>query len=479
MKDNVKSSNTSKLYHWSIKPARRKVRAMAIGPWNRIETEIRKTLAQDRAPAILIDSFLRNARLVHEGVTGLISEESIEPVDRLPDFDGLPAPPPGIAQELLRQSVMIKLNGGLGTSMGLERAKSLLPVKQGLCFLDIIARQVLHLRHKYGIRMPLVLMTSFSTDRDTLDALSVYPDLTAGLPLTFRQHRVPKLLADSLLPADSPADPEKAWCPPGHGDLYAALITSGILDKLVEQGFRFAFVSNADNLGAVMDAAIPCFMAGQDVPFLMEVADRTEADRKGGHLARDRASGRLLLRESAQCPDNAQDQFQDIRRYRYFNTNNVWIDLRALQNLVTATGAVPACSLIINRKTLDPRDEKSPAVLQLETAMGSAISSFAGAAALRVPKTRFAPVKTTDELLGLWSDAFVLTEDFHIQLAPARAAMGPPVVKLDPKYYRKIDDFKKRFPHGAPSLIKCRSLTVQGDHTFRADQVVEGDLFVS
>jgi len=363
--------------------------------------------------------------------------------------------------------------------MGIERAKSLLPVKQDLSFLDIMARQVLHLRRKHGIKMPLLLMTSFSTDRDTLEALSVYPDLPAGLPLTFLQHRVPKLMADSLLPARSSTDPEKCWCPPGHGDLYAALITSGILDQLVAQGFRFAFVSNADNLGATMDASIPRFMAKQNIPFLMEVADRTEADRKGGHLARDRASGRLILRESAQCPPDAQEQFQNIQRYRYFNTNNLWIDLLALKKLVTGTGAVPACSLIINRKTLDPRDEKSPDVLQLETAMGSAISSFEGAAALRVPKSRFAPVKTTDELLGLWSDAFVLTEDFHIELAPARAAMGPPVVKLDPKYYKKIDDFKKRFPQGAPSLIKCRRLQVQGDHTFFPDQIFEGDLLVS
>jgi len=448
---------------------------MTSGPWNQIEASIRKALADDHAPDMLADSFVRNARLVHGGINGLIPEHAIEPVETIPDFAGLPAPASGVAQEILRQSIMIKLNGGLGTSMGLERAKSLLPVKQDLSFLDIIARQVLHLRRKHRIKMPLLLMTSFSTDLDTIHALEAYPDLPAGLPLTFLQHRVPKLMADSLLPAQASTDPDKCWCPPGHGDLYAALITSGILDKLVAQGFRFAFVSNADNLGAVMDAAIPCFMAQQDIPFLMEVADRTEADRKGGHLARDRASGRLLLRESAQCPPDAQEPFQDIQRYRFFNTNNVWIDLHALKKLVDGTGAVPSCSLIINRKTLDPRDEKSPAVLQLETAMGSAISSFAGATALRVPKTRFAPVKTTDELLGLWSDAFVLTGDFHIELAPSRIKLGPPVVKLDSRYYKKIDDFKKRFPQGAPSLIQCRSLTVQGDHTFRPDQSFSGD----
>ncbi len=447
--------------------------------WPVIEDRIRAVLDADGAQPMLTESFLRHTKLVHEGTTGLIYEADIGPVGTLPDFERLARPASDEAREALRQTVMIKLNGGLGTSMGLEKAKSLLPVKQGLSFLDIIARQVLQLRKKHGIAMPLLLMTSFSTDHDTIEALGVYPDLPAGLPLTFRQHRVPKLLADSLMPATSPADPEKAWCPPGHGDLYAALITSGILEQLIARGFRFAFVSNSDNLGAVMDEAIPVFMARERIPFLVEVADRTAADRKGGHLARDKKTGRLLLRESAQCPPEATGQFQDIERYRYFNTNNLWIDLSALLKLVKESGAVPACSLIINRKTLDPRDDRSPAVLQLETAMGSAISSFAGASALRVPKSRFAPVKTTDELLGLWSDAFVLTDDFHIQLASSRVAMGPPVVNLDPAFYKKIDDFKKRFPHGAPSLIKCRSLTVRGDHTFSPEQGFAGDCVVT
>lgn len=452
--------------------------AMEKSAWPIIEQHIGQALRNDGAHPLLIQSFLRHARLVFDGTTGLIAEADIEPINQLTDFDALPRPSAADARDLLRRTALIKLNGGLGTSMGLEKAKSLLPVKNGLSFLDIIARQALKLRERHGVSMPVLFMNSFSTERDTLNALSAYKELAGGWPLSFLQNRVPKLFADTLLPATNPSDPDKAWCPPGHGDIYTALITSGLLARLLDGGIHYAFVSNADNLGAVVDASIPQFMAHNNIPFLMEVADRTEADRKGGHLARDRASGRLLLRESAQCPPDAQEQFQDIRRYKFFNTNNLWIDLRALDALVKKTGGVPALSLIINRKTLDPRDEKSPAVLQLETAMGSAINSFAGAAALRVPKTRFAPVKTTDELLGLWSDAFVLTEDFHIQLAASRAAMGPPVVKLDPTHYKKIDDFKKRFPNGAPSLITCRSLTVHGDHIFRPDQIFAGDCVV-
>ena len=446
--------------------------------WSQIEAAIRQQLARDAAHPMLVQSFLQHARLVYDGTTGLIAETDIVAIDTLPDFVTLPAPSAAEARRALEQSAMIKLNGGLGTSMGLEKAKSLLPVKNGLSFLDIIARQVLKLREKHGIQMPLLFMNSFSTDRDTLSALAPYKELSGGLPLSFVQNRVPKLLADSLLPATYGTDPEKAWCPPGHGDLYTALTTSGLLSKLIAAGIRYAFVSNADNLGAVVDASIPHYMAHNNIPFLMEVADRTEADRKGGHLARDARNARLLLRESAQCPPESAQAFQDVRRYKFFNTNNLWVDLQALHRAIESTGGPPTLSLIINRKTLDPRDETSAPVLQLETAMGSAISSFEGAAALRVPKSRFAPVKTTDELLGLWSDAFVLTGDYHVVLAAERAAMGPPVVKLDPKFYKKIDDFKSRFPAGAPSLLHCRSLTVRGDHVFRPDHIVSGDCIV-
>lgn len=447
--------------------------------WPTIESSIRETLARDGAHPLLVQSFLRHARLVYDGTTGLVSGREIAPVDALPDYEQLGVEERRAGLEQLSRTVMIKLNGGLGTGMGLEKAKSLLPVKNGLSFLDIIARQVLHLRKEHQVNLPLLLMTSFSTDRDTLDALDAYPDLKAGqggLPLTFLQNRVPKLLADSLLPAEFPADPEKAWCPPGHGDLYTALITSGLLERLLAQNYRYAFLSNADNLGAVIDPVIPGMMNNRCIPFLLEVADRTEADRKGGHLARSAATGQLLLRESAQCPPEETKEFQDIRRFRYFNTNNLWIDLHALQHLVATTGAVPALALMVNRKTVDPRDEQSAPVVQLETAMGSAVASFAGAAALRVPRTRFAPVKTTDDLLGLWSDAYVLTDDWHIELAESRRAEGPPVIKLDPKYYKRIDDFTARFPDGAPSLLRCHSLSVTGDHVFEAGVVIEGDV---
>jgi len=221
-----------------------------------------------------------------------------------------------------------------------------------------------------------------------------------------------------------------------------------------------------------MDAGILGYCASSGIPFLMEVADRTEADRKGGHLARAK-NGSLVLRELAQCPEDEREMFQNISLYTYFNTNTLWINLPALQQLLQDHGSILPLPLIINSKTVDPRDGSSPVVYQLETAMGSAIAIFPGAAAIRVPRTRFAPVKACTDLLGLWSDAYVLTEDARVVQNPERTC-GPIVIELDNRYYRHIDQMKARFSRGAPSLVGCEKLVVQGDVRFGADVVMRG-----
>ena len=406
------------------------------------------------------------------GESGLLAESDIEPVDSLPDADDLPEPADG-AREALDAAVVIKLNGGLGTSMGMTKAKALLEVRDGLSFLDITARQVLALRRRSGARLPLVLMNSWYTRDDSLAALARYPDLVSDVPPDFLQNRFPKLQADSLAPAAWPQDPELEWAPPGHGDLYTALVDSGMLGELLDHGYRWAFVANADNLGAVLDPRILGWMAGEQIPFLMEVADRTQADRKGGHLAR--CGDGLVLREIAQTPSDDVDAFQDVSRHRFFNTNTLWVDLRALDELLRRQGVL-RLPMIVNRKTLDPRDAGSPDVVQLETAMGAAIAVFDGAAALRVPRTRFAPVKTTNDLLVLRSDAYTLGDDARITLAGGR--FEPPVVDLDPAFYRLLADFEARFPGGAPSLLACDRLEVRGDVTFGTAVVVRGSVTV-
>jgi UTP--glucose-1-phosphate uridylyltransferase len=252
-------------------------------------------------------------------------------------------------------------------------------------------------------------------------------------------------------------------------------VTSGLLDQLLERDYRYAFVSNADNLGAVLDPRILGWIAREEVPFVMEVAERTEADRKGGHLARRRTGG-LVLRETAQTPESDEDAFQDITRHPFFNTNTLWVDLRALADLLAQREGVLGLPMIVNRKTVDPADPSSPAVIQLETAMGAAIDVFEGARALRVPRRRFAPVKTTDDLLVLRSDAYVLTDGAEVVLDPRRAARGagPPVAVLDPAYFKLLEEFDRRFPQGPPSLVEAERLAVRGDVVFGRDVVVRG-----
>ena len=358
--------------------------------------------------------------------------------------------------------------------MGLHGPKSLIEVKPGHTFLDVILRQTLALRGCHGARLPLVLLDSFSTRARTLEALPAALAVP-GIPPDFLQSREPKLRADTLAPVVWPADPELEWCPPGHGDLYVSLHASGMLATLLDAGIDWAFVSNSDNLGAEVDVRIPVWADADGVPFVMEVVRGTAADRKGGHIARRRTDGRLVLRETAQTPPGDRS-FTDVDRWRFYNTNNLWVDLRALRQLLDEDPAGPALPLIVNRKTVDPGDASSPAVLQLETAMGAAIGAIDGARAVLVPRTRFAPVKTTDDLLLIRSDAYALDDDGHV--SPTLDG-PPPVVALDPRYYKSLADLERRFPHGPPSLRAARSLSVHGDVTFGADVQIVGNASVT
>ncbi len=103
-------------------------------------------------------------------------------------------------------------------------------------------------------------------------------------------------------------------------------------------------------------------------------------DIKGGHIAR-RKDGRLVLREISQCPQKDLMHFQNILHHSFFNTNNIWIDLEELNKRIRNDGLI-RLPMILNPKSLDPKDETSPPVYQVETAMGSAISLFEDARAV-------------------------------------------------------------------------------------------------
>lgn len=437
----------------------------------------RARMTEAGMPELAIRSFHRHYEALRSGATGQIPEEEIAPADDLPEESALPAHLAELGQGALDRVVVIKLNGGLGTSMGLVGPKSLLVVREGRTFLDIMVEAC---RAK-GV--PLLLMNSFATRADTLDALDALPPLPGaerGLPSDLLQHQVPKVDAATLGPATWETLQELEWCPPGHGDLYGALVSSGVLEALLEAGIHYAFVSNADNLGALLSESILGYVVEQKIPFLMEVTRRYPADRKGGHLARRRRDGQLILRERAQCPVQDLPAFEDVTRYGSFNTNNLWIHLPSLRRLLAKSDDLLALPLIVNRKQLDPRDPSSPEVLQLETAMGAAISLIPGAVALVVGRDRFAPVKSTADLLAVRSDAYQLTSEESITLNPRRPSELPPLeVRLDPSYFQMVDQLDARFPWGSPSLLRCVGLEVVGDVRFGRNVTCLGQVRVS
>ncbi len=423
-----------------------------------------RTMKAEGLSDMVIRTFSAYYEALQQGNSGQIPENTIQPPspEIVVPFEELESK--GNAA-LLRKIAVIKLNGGLGTSMGLSKAKSLLPVKGSMNFLDIITRNILALRSESGYDIQLMFMNSFATQKDTVDYLDKYPDLSKqDLPISFMQNKFPRILQEDLS-AFLPKDRDARWNPPGHGDIYTAISGSGILEKLIANGYRYAFVSNSDNLGATVDTSIAAYMEKYDIPFLMEVCERSDMDKKGGHLAQD-GSGQLLLREIAQCPAEDLEAFQDINKYKYFNTNNLWIDLKALDwHLITNDGLM-LLPLIVNPKEVD-----GIPVYQLETAMGAAISSFAGARAVIVPRQRFAPVKKTDDLLCVWSDAYELNDQYQLRLK--RGMSKPPYIELDPSYYGNIEQMQKRF-EAPPSLSGCKELKIEGDVSFGTDVVCDG-----
>ncbi len=416
-----------------------------------------------------IEVFSHYYKLLESGETGLIREDSITPMVDVPFLSDVDISD-GAARDAIGRTVVIKLNGGLGTSMGLDKAKTLLEVRDGLNFLDLIVAQVQAARRTWDARVPLLFMNSFRTEDDTLEHLAQYADLAVdGVPLSFMQNQEPKLRADDLTPVTWEADPTLEWCPPGHGDLYTALEGSGVLDTLLDAGFRYACVSNGDNLGAAPNATIAGWFAQSGAPYAAEVCRRTINDKKGGHLAVRKADGQLILRDTAQTAPEEMDYFTDEHRHPYFHTNNLWFDLAKLRDTLVERESVLGLPMIRNEKTVDPADSSSTPVIQIESAMGAAIEVFEGATAICVERERFQPVKTTNELLLLRSDVYDLGDDGRLQATGSSS----PEIDLDPRYYKKVEGFGARIPH-APSLRNATALKVRGDWTFGADVTVRG-----
>lgn len=419
-----------------------------------------------------IAAFKSNYQKLVAGEDGIVHEDEIEAVQDLPRLVELADDDSVNVEKLLSEAAVLKLNGGLGTSMGLEKAKSLLEVKDGKTFLDLIAEQVKHLRKSFGSNIKFILMNSFSTSADTKEYLSKqHADLVSEPYFELFQNKSPKVDAKTMGPAEYSSDPSLEWCPPGHGDIYPSLVGSGMLDKLLADGVKYLFVSNSDNLGATLDLKLLKYFAQSGKAFVMEVCQRTAADKKGGHLARRKADGKYMLRESAMCADADKAAFEDITLHQFFNTNNLWVNLPQLKATLDSVGGTLSLPLIKNKKTVNPRDSSTPPVFQLETAMGSAIECFDNAGAVVVPRTRFAPVKTCSDLFVLRSDVYAITPASTVEAVVEKV----PLVKLDDGYYKLVDKMERLAPR-IPSLIKATSLTVKGPVRFGTAVAVEGDV---
>ena len=304
-------------------------------------------------------------------------------------------------------------------------------------------------------------MNSFRTSDDTLKALAAHPGLaTDGLPLEFLQNREPKLRSDDLTPVSWPADPTLEWCPPGHGDIYTALDASGLLRTLLDQGYRYLFVSNADNLGARPGSAAGRLVRRVRQPVRGRVLPPHRRRPQG------RSPGPAAPATASWCCGNPRRPGRRTRTPSATSTGTS-------SSTPTTSGSTwsrwmrccrptTACSGCRSSATSRPSTRPirhQPEVIQIETAMGAAIGVFEGAGAIEVDRSRFLPVKATSDLLVLRSDAYELADGAQVRLVAV--AHRAPLVDLD-KPYKLVNDFDARFPHGAPSLVDCEQLTVQG-----------------
>ena len=449
---------------------------MSNADFQAIEKAVReRMMSRDLAPSV-IDEFVRRVRLVHAGETGKTPWNEIGDLrdEDYAELEQLQQPADDAAlRAKLGKLVVVKLNGGLGTSMGLTKVKSLIPVKDGDNFLQIIRKQILRLRERSGTAIPLLFMNSFNTQADTLaDPGIAELNKSIGLPADFLQNMAPRLDRATLLPIGDGSD-DSHWCPPGHGDIFLALQVTGILDQLIEKGYRVVFLSNGDNLGATVDPRLLDYFLSEDLEFMSEVTPKTAADLKGGVLFRRKGDGdqaRIELLETAQVPEEHLPDFQNIERFAHFNINNLWVNLEALRDRLSRGGLELA--LIVNPKKYGAQD-----ILQLETAMGAAIGQFDRSRVMIVPRSRFAPVKSCADLFVRRSDAYILNEEtLSLEKNPGRT-LGEPIVRLSDDY-KKLADFERLVPR-PPSIKDCESLEVNGPVIFDTAVHLKGKVGLS
>ncbi|CAH0550134.1 unnamed protein product [Brassicogethes aeneus] len=397
------------------------------------------------------------------------------PADAVKEHHTLPKPEDNEAiTKMLNKLVVIKLNGGLGTSMGCHGPKSVISVRNDLTFLDLTVQQIEHLNKTYNVNVPLVLMNSFNTDDDTEKIIRKYKNLQVEIH-TFNQSCYPRISRDTLLPITKNCDVQKdleAWYPPGHGDFYLSFQNSGLLKKFLGSGKEYCFISNIDNLGATVDINILNLLLNPkdnvQHEFVMEVTDKTKADVKGGTLIQ--YGNKLRLLEIAQVPKEHVEDFKSVKKFQFFNTNNLWAKLDAIERVLREDKL--RMEIIINNKSL----ANNVNVIQLETAVGAAMKTFENAIGINVPRSRFLPVKKTSDLLLVMSNLYTL-KNGSLSMSPQRMFPTTPLVKLGDNHFSKVKEFLGRFA-AIPDLLELDHLTVSGDVTFGRGVSLKGTVII-
>lgn len=383
-------------------------------------------------------------------------------------YDTLAAASPDDTTSLLSKLAVLKLNGGLGTSMGCKGPKSVIEVRGDTTFLDLIVQQIEHLNKSFpGAEVPLLLMNSFNTDTETAKIIQKYQQ-TAVTITTFQQSRYARITKESLepMPITHEGYQHGDWYPPGHGDFFQSIYDSGLVDTLLAAGKEYIFVSNVDNLGATVDLNILKNIVDRNVEYCMELTDKTRADIKGGTIIS--YDGKVSLLEVAQVPSQHIEEFKSVTKFKVFNTNNIWVSLRAIKR-VMQSGAMKL-DIIVNNKEVNGQK-----VIQLETAIGAAIAYFENACGVNVPRSRFLPVKSTSDLMLIQSNLYSLKSG-SLVTNPSRQFASIPVIKLGTEF-KKVAQYLERFG-SIPDVLELDHLTVSGDVSFGANTSLKGTVIV-
>ncbi|MCP9262957.1 UTP--glucose-1-phosphate uridylyltransferase [Dirofilaria immitis] len=324
--------------------------------------------------------------------------------------------------EILKRVSVVKLNGGLGTTMGCNGPKSLIELRSGLTFLDFAIGHVRHFNEQNNSSVPLVLMNSFNTDKAVYEYLA---DRKINVK-TFLQSKCPRIFVKNSMPVPLKDGGEniEGWYPPGHGNIFKSMHFTGVLDELLAQGRDICFISNIDNTGATIDLRIAKLMGGT----LVEI------------------NGYIMHLEMPQG---------SVISYVCFHDRWILLGLGKVRRK-------DAITVVLSNGEF---------VNQLETSLGGAIRNFDKVLSIKVPRSRFLPVKNTQELLAIMSDLYEVTENFSLQFVRKDKA---PIIELS-EHFSKISEFRERFCE-IPRLRELKRLKVEGNIYFEHDVILKDNV---